>query len=278
MNIVFVRKLRNTRSTWEYISDQGKGTVEAPDDSLLIQMGTVIDAVVKLNGENITVISPQMGADFLDNMVILFPNTLFLTVNESSIHALFDRAFTNDVRRRRVNQNILFAGCDASGGHTIKKQGSKVIQSAVSAAWCWATDGPNGSYGFGNSGMVNVNVAEYEGIMNCIVANRDAEAARIHIYSDSANAVDMFNYDLTQGIIPREARKYGLESISREVMEIINDRKVTVQWVKGHRAHRLNMIADAISRHARKKYMSGFRDESFIQETDAMYAVFNRNS
>jgi ribonuclease HI len=284
MNVVFIRKMRNTRSTWAYLSDHAKGTFEAPDGELYIQMGTVVDEVIRHNGEDITVVSPQMNADLREKMEALFPDSHFMPINEASVNTFFERAFTNDAPRKRTNPNILHISSDASGGHssTMRSNGT-IVQSAVSAAWCWASDGPDGRYEFGNSGMVNINVSEYEGIVNAIVSNVDAEANRVHIYSDSANAVDMVTMDLFQGIIPREARKYGLVGISEKAMEAINIRKargqsVTVEWVKGHRAHRLNMIADSISRLARKKFMSGYRAESFIRETDAMYAVFNRKA
>jgi ribonuclease HI len=190
-----------------------------------------------------------------------------MPITEASVSSFFDRAFEQTVPRRRVNQNILYIGSDSSGGHT-----------GVLAAWAWASDGVTGAYDFGNSGHVNVNVSEFEGIMNAIVANADSTASRIHIYSDSANAVDMFNYDLVEGIIPREARKHGLVGITKEALAVIQNRTVTVEWVKGHRKHRLNMIADSLSRHARKKFMSGHAAEDFVRETDALYSVFNRNA
>lgn len=266
-NVVFMRKMRSTRSTWAYMSDHNKGTMTAPDGDLTVQMGTVVEALIRMSGENITVVSPQLNNETRDNMLVLFPTVHFMPITESSVNTFFERAFVQATPRRRVNQNILYIGADASGGHK-----------DVPAAWAWASDGVTGDYDFGFSGDVNVNVSEFEGIMNAIVANADSSANRIHIYSDSANAVDMFNYDMVEGIIPREARKYGLVGIAKEAMTVIKNRAVTVEWVKGHRQHRLNMIADSISRHARKRFMSGYVAEDFVRETDALYAVFNRNA
>jgi ribonuclease HI len=271
-SVVFIRKMRNTRSDWAYLSDHGKGTMTAPDGDLTVQMGTVIEFLVRSTGEDITVISPQMNAQTRDNMLVLFPKAHFMPITESSVNTFFDRAFEQTAPRRRVNQNILYIGSDASGGHL-----SPDGVTNIPAAWAWCSDGVNGGYDFGDSGLVNVNVSEFEGIMNAVVANADSTARRIHIFSDSANAVDMFNYDLVEGIVPREARKYGLVSMAKATMEVVNSRAVTVEWVKGHRAHRLNNIADSISRHARKRFTAGHVAEDFVRETDALYAVFNRN-
>jgi ribonuclease HI len=114
--------------------------------------------------------------------------------------------------------------------------------------------------------------------MQAIISNSETTANRIHIYSDSANAVDMYNYDLVEGIIPREARKHGLVGVAKEAIEVINDRSVTVEWVKGHRQHRLNMIADAISRNARKKFVAGHNADEFAHDIDVTYQMFNQQS
>jgi ribonuclease HI len=271
-NVIFLRKARSTRSTWDYMSSNDKGQMVVSDGDLAMQMGMVIEKLVA-HGDTVTVVSPQLNSRTREDLAVLFPNMHFMPITETSINGFFERSFSQTVSRRRANQNVKFCASDASGGHIDAR-----TNEMVPAVWAWCSDGVNGSYDFGYSGDVNVNVSEFEGIANAIVANADDPAARIHIFSDSANAVDMFNYDVAEGIIPREARKYGLVGIAKDAMEVMKARPVTVEWVKGHRQHRLNNIADSISRHARVRFMAGFVADDFVRETDALYAVFNRNA
>lgn len=237
-------------------------------------MGIVVETLIELVGEDdFTVVSPQLNSHVKENLNVLFPSIHFMAMTETSISTFFDRAFSQTVTRRRQNNNIRYIGSDASGGHVYEQ-----TNTTIPAAWAWCSDGVNGTYGCGFSGNVNVNVAEFEGIANAIIAHADEPASRIHIYSDSCNAVDMFNYDVTEGVIPREARKHGLVELTKDAMDIARSRKITVEWVKGHRNHRLNMIADGISRLARKRFHSGHKLEDFQRETDALYAMFNQNA
>ena len=271
--VVFMRKNRRSRSNWAYLVDNKSGVFTAPDGCLTVQIGTIIEhlrTTVNLS-ENFTIVSPQLNAHFRAELEVLFPEVSFMLINESSLTTFFDRAMAQVPVRRRANQNTLYIGADASAK-------AAVNSSRTFSAWAWCSDGINGSYDYGYSGEVNVNVSELEGIMQAIVSNADTSANRIHIYSDSANAVDMFNYDLVENIIPREARKHGLVGLAKETITVIQDRPVTVEWVKGHRQHRLNMIADAISRSARKKFVNGMTSDEFAHEIDVTYQMFNQQS
>jgi ribonuclease HI len=271
--VVFMKKARRSRSKWAYLVDNQSGIFTAPDGCLTVQIGTLIDHLrsdINLEGA-FTIVSPQLNAHFRSELEILFPDVSFMLINEGSLSTFFDRTMAQTPVRRRANQNTLYIGADASAKTAI---GTNQTYSA----WAWCSDGINGSYDYGYSGEVNVNVAELEGIMQAIVSNADTAANRIHIYSDSANAVDMFNYDLVERIIPREARKHGLVGLAKETINVLNDRSVTVEWVKGHRQHRLNMIADAISRNARKKFVNGFTADEFAHDIDVTYQMFNQQS
>lgn len=271
--VVFMKKARRSRSNWAYLVDNKSGVFTAPDGCLTVQIGTLIDHLrsdINLEGA-FTIVSPQLNAHFRSELEILFPEVSFMLINEGSLSTFFDRAMTQPTVRRRANQNTLYIGADASAKTAI---GTNQTYSA----WAWCSDGVNGSYDYGYSGEVNVNVAELEGIMQAIISNADSSANRIHIYSDSANAVDMFNYDLAENIVPREARKHGFVGLAKETIAVLNDRAVTVEWVKGHRQHRLNMIADAISRNARKKFVNGFTADEFAHDINVTYQMFNQQS
>lgn len=272
--VVFMRKKRRSRSNWAYLVDNQSGLFTAPDGCLTVQIGTLIDHLrgnVELE-DKFTIVSPQLNAHFRSELEVLFPEVHFMLINESSLTTFFDRTMAQTTPlRRRANQNTLYIGADASAKASIETK-------QVFSAWAWCSDGVNGAYDYGYSGEVNVNVAELEGIMQAIVSNAESTANRIHIYSDSANAVDMFNYDLVESIVPREARKHGLVGLAKETISVISDRTVTVEWVKGHRQHRLNMIADAISRNARKKFVNGFSADEFAHDIDVTYQMFNQQN
>lgn len=271
--VIFMRKNRNSRSNWAYLVNNKSGLFTAPDGCLTVQIGTMIEHLqTVINTEDsMTIVSPQLNANSRKELEVLFPEVRFMVINESSLSTFFDRVMTQPVARRRANQNTLYIGSDASAKATIDTN-------RTYAAWAWCSDGINGSYNYGYSGEVNVNVAELEGIMQAIISNAESPANRIHIYSDSANAVDMFNYDLLENIIPREARKHGMVGLAKETIEVIQDRLVTVEWVKGHRQHRLNMIADAISRNARKRFANGFMSDEFAHDMDVLYSMFNQSN
>jgi ribonuclease HI len=271
--VVFMRKKRRSRSNWSYLVDNKSGIFTAPDGCLTVQIGTLIDHLrtIITFEDSFTIVSPQLNAHFRSELEVLFPEVRFMLINESSLSTFFDRTMAQPTVRRRANQNTLYIGADASAKTAINSN-------QTYSAWAWCSDGINGSYDYGYSGEVNVNVSELEGIMQAIVSNAETPANRLHIYSDSANAVDMFNYDLVENIIPREARKHGLVGIAKETIEVIKDRPVTVEWVKGHRQHRLNMIADAISRNARKRFVNGFTADEFAHDIDVIYRMFNQQS
>lgn len=272
--VVFMRKKRRTRSNWAYLIENRSGIFTAPDGCLTVQIGTLIDHLrnsIHNLEETFTIVSPQLNAHFRAELEILFPDVRFMLINESSLTTFFDRTMAQAPVRRRANQNTLYIGADASTKVSVDTN-------QIHSAWAWCSDGINGSYDYGFSGEVNVNVSELEGIMQAIVSNADTTANRIHIYSDSANAVDMFNYDLVENIIPREARKHGLVGLAKDTIDVISNRAVTVEWVKGHRQHRLNMIADAISRNARKKFVNGFTAAEFAHDIDVTYQMFNQQN
>lgn len=268
--VVFAKKNRNSRSNWAYLVDNKSGLFTAPDAALTFQIGTMVEHLQTIINfeETVTIVSPQLNLHSRNELKILFPDVNFMVINETSLATFFDRAMAQTNLRRRTNQNTLYIGADSSGK-------AMLGTNRVNSAWAWCSEGINGSYDFGYSGEVNVNVSELEGIMQAIVSNAENPANRIHIYSDSMNAVDMFNYDLIENIVPREARKHGLVGLAKETMNVIKDRPVTVEWVRGHRQHRLNMIADSMSRVARKKFVRGFTADEFAHDIDVLYTMFN---
>lgn len=271
--VVFMRKTRSSRSDWTYVVNNQTGNFTAPDVNLTIQIGTVVEHLLNiLEFEDFTVVSPQVSIHYRDELEILYPDVKFIALKGQPIIEFFDRAMAmaQTQNRRRPNQNILYIGADASAKEN-------VATGQTHSAWAWASGGVDGGYDYGYSGEVNVNVSELEGIMQAIIANADSPANRIHIYSDSANAVDMFNYDLIENIVPREARKHGMVGLAKQTIDIIQSRPVTVEWVKGHRQHRLNMIADSMSRIARKRFVNGASSDEFSHEINALYTVFSQS-
>lgn len=272
--VVFLQKTRNSRSEWVFLVDNKSGSFAAPDGCLTIQIGSVVEyllKVVKIQ-PSATLISPQLNSHCRDELLVLFPSMRFMIIRERSIERFFARAMEQvPTQTRRRNQNVLYIGTDASSNvpkHDIDQ---------THAAWAWCVAGPKGSYDFGYAGAVDNNVAELQGIMQAIISNTETTANRIHIYSDSSTAIDMFNYDLKEGIIPREARKYGLVSVAQETIAVMKEIPISVEWVKGHRRHRLNMIADSISRTARVRFAAGHHEDEVAREIDILYKVFNQS-
>lgn len=271
--VVFMKKNRNSRSNWAYLVNNKSGLFIAPDGCLTVQIGTAVEHMKSMihTDDKLTIVSPQLNANSRSELEVLFPEVSFMAINENNLSVFFNRVMAQNPSRRKANQNTLYIGSDASAKATIDTN-------RTYSAWAWCSDGVNGTYDYGYSGEVSVNVAELEGIMQAIVANADTTASRIHIYSDSMNAVDMFNYDLVENIVPREARKHGLVGLAKETMGAIRERPVTVEWVKGHRQHRLNMIADSISRNARKRFANGLTSEEFSHDIDVLYTIFNQQN
>lgn len=268
--VLLIKKVRYTRNRWTWMQKDMFGDVSAPEGDLETQLGTIFEDLqnVGVVTSGASVLSPQLGHKYLnDFMVEMFPEDFFFGVNEHALNIYFDRALSlrGNLYRNSQRQSTLFIASDASSDN-IKGQGH--------ACWAWATENGENGYNFGYSGEQDINTTEFEGILNAIVDNRNTPHDRIHIYSDSANSVEIVNFDLVNGIIPREARKYGFVPLAQEAYEIMQERDVKVQWVRGHKNHRLNNAADVISRTVRKRYTAGYSRNEFEREVRAIHRVF----
>jgi len=261
--VVLLAKARRTRATWNYVVGSDHGTLTGKDEDLLAQMAKIVDMFVSLyEGEQIAVVSPQLVTYVRRGLQEKFPEIPFIPLT-SDLYGLFDRAFNQPSQRRRDNTNTLYVCSDASGGHM-----------GIPAAWAWCSSGVNSDYGIGFSGRVNTNVAELEGLMSAIIAHEAHPASRVHVYSDSSNAVDDVA-SLAKGIMPKSAILHGLTDLGEQTAEVMARRKVSVEWVRGHRQHRLNSMADSMSRFARHQFTQGKTLDQFTQETDALHAILD---
>lgn len=263
--MVLLRKIRRAKFQWEYVVNGQKFLFTSEGDLFEQFFNAVEDVKSQLDDDvNLVIMSPSLITMVEEPIREIYPDILFVKLNDSTMTTAFERAFNVDVTMRRANARTLFIGADASGGHQ-----------ATISAWAWATHGVDGSYGMGICEFRDNNMSEFEGILRAIIENKDAPYEHFHIYSDSKNAIGYFEESMKGVNLDIIGDSY-LADLVDEVRFIAQAKKVTIGWVRGHRQHRLNMAADVISRHARKSAQSGKNVKTMMLEADAMFALFNQ--
>lgn len=261
--VVLLQKVRRDRTMWHYMVDRVKANYSF-EGTITESFAAVIEEIKRLHapkGEKLIIISQSL-MNKVEPVMLTFPEITFLKLSEANLISAFLSAFTVPSYKAKSTPRTLFCGSDASGGHH-----------ETLSAWAWATET---GYSMGVCQFRDVNISEFEGILRAIVENRGTPSPRIHVYSDSQNAIEIFNNAVIRGGTPKFMAGTYLEALVAEVREILNGKIVTVEWVRGHRSHRLNGAADCLSRHARRSAQTGRSIKTMQLEADAMFAMFAR--
>jgi ribonuclease HI len=264
--VVLLRKIRSSREDWAYIVDRTQyvsHTNGGPMPEQFIDVMEEIRAEHAANGEKLVVISPSLVASIEEEKDELYPDVKFMKLADSAQLAAFMKVFTNPTPNKRGQGKTLFIGSDASGGHH-----------ETISAWAWATSGNDANYSMGICEFRDINISEFEGILRAIIENQDADYEKLHVYSDSQRAIDYFERAIEKDESLTFTSDNYLAELVDEVREIVVQKSVRVEWVRGHRGHRLNTAADVISRHARKSAQSGKSIRTMQREADAMFELF----
>jgi len=265
--VVLLQKVRTSKTSWVCIIGNQKYLIET-EGTILEQFYTAVENIQARTSESddLVIISPSLISMIEETIRELFPQILFIKFDKSALGTVFLQRFKVETLRKTYSGRTLYVGSDASGGH------HKTL-----SAWAWASGGKGGSYGMGICGFRDNNIAEFEGILRGIVENRESHFDRIHIYSDSQRALEFFERAVVNdGNIPFLHGSY-FEELIAEAKEVMGEKVVTHEWVRGHRTHRLNTTADCISRHARMSAQTGKNLRTVNLEADAMFSLFNKH-
>lgn len=256
------KSIRGTsKSRWTFILD-GMEFETICDGDLHNQLNDAVDAIKGISDaeDNLLVASPLLLPDVTELIQELHPNVQFVRVCGPVLGDTFKRAYGMP-NTRRGSGKTLFICSDASS------------RSGFST-WAWCVFAAPGSYDMGVCAMDDTNVAELEGVLRGLIANKGTDYENIHLYSDSKNAVEFFDTVIVNGGTLPLLAAAELDDVIEEAREIVRGKTVTIEWVRGHRAHRMNQAADQISRVARQAVVRGEDIETIRPETDAMFAVF----
>lgn len=259
--VALLRKVRTVRNEWQYIVNGNVHTVSTSGD-VVEQFIDVVEHMKKdyyREGNRFVIISRSLISEIESELDELYPEITFLKLKDVSAVQAFTFTFSQPSVKKKAASRTLFISSDASGG-----------RAHSSSTWAWATSGVAASYNMGVCTLHDINLAEFEGLLRAIIDNQYTAARAIHIYSDSLNALEMFRQSVV-GDAPLRAdiAKY-FSSMVKEARKVMLRKKVTTEWVRGHRSHRLNTAADFLSRHARKNNSQGEIHTEAWMQADAM--------
>ena len=262
--VVLLQKVRRDRAGWFYMVDRTQYAF-AGEGTILDQFVSVVEEIkttVAPNGEKLIIVSHSLITMVEALIREKFPEITFVKLSEVNlINALID-AFNVPSYKKKVTPKTLYIGSDGSGGH----------HNTISA-WALAT---STGYGMGVCAFRDINISEFEGILRSLIENRDTVHPRIQIYSDSKNAIEYFMRIVMNNDSLDTLKGTYFDGLIEEAREVVKSKHVRVEWVRGHRSHRLNTAADAISRHARRSAQSGKNIKNMQIEADAMFTMFAR--
>lgn len=262
--IIKVREKGNVMSTtvmlhkeranyaWSYIIDHKYYVAVTPRGSLLEQMVHVLTEIqdtFDLFGKEVTVVSTTLLRSVLYDLTLSFPSMRFVPVADSEVARVFRNVMNRAgedkglVRRKTRNSNTLYICSDAS---------KSASHNMCGWAWFSTVEGSSG-YGFGVSEHRSTVSAELEGILHAIIDNSGVKQKNLHIYCDSQRSVEWAQALLSKRLTTTKigAASGRLLALVHEARKVVEVKNVTVEWVRGHRSHRLNVAADYLSREAR---------------------------
>ena len=262
-----MRRAAPNKFEWRYLVDNQQITCFAAGEiaDQLLEVLDEIQIIHSAPNTKLVVVTQSMPFLIENDIREMFPEILFLKLSESNLREAFKDAFAVPSYQRKVNKGTLFIGADASGGHE-----------GTISAWAWVTSGVHATYSSGVCEFNNMNISEFEGILRGLIANKHTDHSRIHIYSDSQVALEMWERTIVGTTDFSFLANSSIAPLITEAREVVRNRKVTVEWVRGHRSHRLNQAADCLSRHTRRAVQSGQSMKAVKNEADAMFSMFRR--
>jgi ribonuclease HI len=246
--VIFLNKEREGYK-WSYVFAGTRFFVTA-HGNLLAQAVSVITHIRdthELHDKSVSICSTAFHRSIFYDLTITFPMLKLIPVSDSDLARLFRKVMErSDSHQPRVkNSSTLFICSDAS----------KSVNNNL-CGWAWfSSETGKKSYNFGVTEQRSIVAAEFEGILHAIIDNANSAYSTIHVYCDSQRSVEFAQEVLTGRVRSSSTLKaLGNKRIKRlaaEVLEISKTKNLRIQWVKGHRSHRLNMGADYLSRAAR---------------------------
>lgn len=243
--VVLLTKERGTRE-WSYLIDSTRYYV-ATDGNLLEQTVGVITALREthnLYNANVSICSTYFVESIFYDLTLIFPTMKLIPIVDADIARIFKKvvARSTTAGTRTKQGDTLFVCSDASKGAKGNLCG-----------WAWFSSAAGQkSYNFGVSEQHSIVEAEFEGILHAIIDNGNTSHNTIHVYCDSQRSVE-FAQALLAGKLKsiKSATSKRIMALADAAVEVAVRKNVKVQWVRGHRSHRLNVGADYLSRQAR---------------------------
>lgn len=234
---------------WSFLINHQKYTITTPKSALLEQMVYVITDLkdlFNLHGEAFTICSPSLIRNVLYDLTLIFPTVNFVPLADHGVNKVFKRVLNHAGKPRKNNpvKGTVFICSDASKA-----------SNTTLCGWAWySTAGGDSGFDFGVTEHRSIVHAELEGILRAIVSNRNNNFTTLHVSCDSKQSVDWAN-DL---LFSRIVKDYmitpltpTMKTLYLQARQVAKEKAVRLQWVKGHKNHRLNTAADYLSREAR---------------------------
>lgn len=268
-DVVVLLYKERTKAVWSYVHGNTRYSLDANGPLLeqLVHVITHIRDTHDLYDENVVICSTAFVKSIFYDLTLIFPMIKFIPVKDAEIARIFHKVMERSAVRSRgsMKGDTLFVCSDASKGGT----GSL-------AGWAWFSSASDKkSYNFGVSEHHSIVDAEFEGILHAIVDNANTRHKTIRVYCDSMRSVE-FAQAMLEGKLHtlKVMENKKILKLMDVVLEVAKVKNVQIQWVKGHRSHRLNVGADFLSRQARVVAEKRQRLAKTDQEVVAIMSLF----
>lgn len=247
---------------WFYLYREELYDVGSIDGDLHKQFTVLISYIFELHGfteqSDVVVCSNVLVETVITALRVRYQAADFVAVRTPDVLRAFQRAF-RDVRNARNSRQT---GRNADTLYVCSDGSYSPVAGLSGWAWVSSDTGEN-SYNFGVIAQNSTILVELEGILRAIVENRKHEATKLHIYCDSQQSVAHAKTILgsyrkwdTEFMDSLNKRTRMLAQVAHETAA---EKTVTVEWVKGHANHRLNIGADFLSREVWQRAHNGQR-------------------
>lgn len=244
---VFLRKDKENYK-WSYLIDMTHYSVYSTGNMLeqLVDVITVIRDTHDFHGSEITICSTAFMRALFEDLKLIFPHMNLIAITDNDLSKLFTKIMSNAATSTyRKRNRRLFVCSDASKSPSVDLCG-----------WAWFSSDNSGAqnYNFGVGKENSTVTAEFEGILHAIIDNADKGYNTIHVYCDSMQSVECAQKAILslKRVMPLFAKtNKRLAKLIEEAYFVSLTTNIRIEWVRGHKSHRLNMGADYLSRRAR---------------------------
>lgn len=242
---VFIQKSKETYK-WVYLVDSVRHEIMSSGTMMeqLVDVITNIRDAHNLHDVKVTVFSTSFLRILHSDLVLTFPHMNLIPVVDPDLTRAFNKVMKKSMVVSKKKNRVLFVCSDASKSPKINVCG-----------WAWYSSDTTGAtnYNFGVGYEHSTVTAEFEGIMHAIIDNADKDYTTIHVYCDSKFSVESAQFMMTKKK-PIPSFAYGNKRLLKlidEAWEVGQRKNIRIEWVRGHKSHRLNLGADYLSRKAR---------------------------